>query len=737
MNNGIWIGRVAAANHLFIQYEPMARLVQGTWEKLTLEEKLTRFPKKGIVRGKPNKTRHSKVGSVCVFECRHNVTELNQWSVEAPERPMPILDLSKSSMEEARLCLFKIGIQLSDLLGSQYAVLLADNTYTILRFEKKGNLSFARLPTEGVIELRRADPAWIASDDMSLRYLPSKGEPLGEIVGQINWSSHVEFLGRLLERYRAALKGYQSLMQGGDAPLKKLEKAIAESGFGQESAAELESIVDRMRDEWPAISRSLKAVEGMTQLLTQTDEAKEMLATAVNSQRLELIAELELQARHEVDEMFKVRREELASIDRQIKVQSDQLIQVEALMTDLGMNKDQVFFELQQVNTELSATKFELQVTQREATELEQRSDHERKELDKIVLQHEKKSQALEQLRITVTTFIHDIRREVETSWTHDGGEVGIFAGRIEKLLAINGNSIAPMTPPSVPPWWIPIRSDAGLISLSELQGRLGQEAGDHGVSTDDLTLIDGFARAGEIVLLLGVQAELSLKAYARALSGGEVRYHSLDPSAIGLDDLWRVPASARPTAFALAWHHARINPQEIVLVCLRDFDAAPFRMWLASFYAVLSSDERPRNLLVTAVSSVASSIHANANAETGTDALHHLLVPIHPRSLPNGVVGKVVLDKPIPVTTRLTHKAEELLNPSYAVYIQLVKRGVHTRTVRRALRLFGVLGEVAMHEGRDVVASWAGYLNDGIASSLPESLADGYEGLQALAIQR
>jgi hypothetical protein len=735
MNNGIWIGTLAAANHLYNQYEPFARLVGGAWERLKPEERITRFPQKGIIRGRPEKTHHSKVGTVWVFECRPSLAAADQWTVETPERAISLLDLSGGSLEDAKRLLLETGIRLPEGYGSQYAVLFPNNIYTILRFEKKGAVSRAKLPADGRLKFRQADLAWKLKDKIAVDYLPHKGEFPVEIVAEVDWSSHTDFLGRLLERYRAALDGYLALKRDGDIPLKKLEKAIAEGRLGHGSAAELEAIVERMRAEWPETSRSLKAVEGMTQLLMETTEAKEMLAAAVESQKRALTTDLEQYARHEVEEMLKGRREELASVVCEIEIHAGQLDQIKAVLVDLTREENLRVDGLKQANAELVEIKSALQGAHGEVAELERGRDYAQEELGKISKQFDLTGQTLDKLKTTVSNFIHDLRHEVEASWTHDAGEVGIFAGRIERLLDEEGMSIIPMAPSSIPPWWIPTRAEVGLISSSELQARLAQEAENHGVSIDDLTLLNGFARAGEIVLLLGAQAELSLRAYARAVSGGEVRSHALDPSVIGLDDLWRVPGNSRATALALAWHHARVTPQEIVLVCLRDFDAAPFRMWLASLQAVLASDERPRNLLITAVASAASPIQATGEAEIAV--LRHLLVPLHPRIRPDGAFAKVVLDPLLPASTRLRHESDEFVSPSSAVFKQLVQRGVRTSSVQRALRLFGIVGEAFEHEGHPAAASWAGYLNDGIASSLPTSLADGYEGLEALAIQR
>jgi hypothetical protein len=473
----------------------------------------------------------------------------------------------------------------------------------------------------------------------------------------------------------------------------------------------------------------------MTQLLMETDEAQEMLAAAVERQRQASTANLEREVRQEIDERFKRARDEFSRVEQDIKTSKLDLAQITASTAELLKEKELRFAEISEADARLVESETAKSAAQQETVELEQRCSQARKDLRAIDSQREEAERALERLKAALCSFIGGLRKEVEMSWANDAGEIGIFAGRIERLLAEEGMPIAPIVPSSIPPWWKTSRSDALPIHSSAMHDRLVQEAANHGVLVDDLALLDGFARAGELVLLLGDQAELHLRAYARVVAGGEIRSHALDPGVIGLDDLWRVPNNSRPTAFALAWHHARTNPQDIVLVCLRDFDAAPFRMWLASLQAVLASDERPRNLLVTAIASVAPT--TLTSGETDVHALRHYLVAQQPKTSSSGSSAKVVLDESLPTSTFLLHQTCEVCHPSYPIFSLLRERGVHPNAVRRALRLFGVLGEGVSHKGQPLAASWAGYLNDGIASSLPPSIAAGYEGLEALAIQR
>lgn len=271
---------------------------------------------------------------------------------------------------------------------------------------------------------------------------------------------------------------------------------------------------------------------------------------------------------------------------------------------------------------------------------------------------------------------------------------------------------------------------------MKVLPKRLADEAESHGVLPQDLALLDGFARAGEIVLLLGDQAELALRAYARCVAGGEIRSHALDPSSIGLDDLWRVPGTGRPTAFALAWHRAQVSPETTVLLCLRDLDAAPFRLWLASLHSVMQAPDRPRNLLLLSTSFGLSG--GDEEEQPGTEQLRHHLVALMPGLHPESGSADVAFDGQLSEATVLEYAAHDgETKPSPAALAQISKRGKEARVVRRAIRVGLVVGEGTSLVSQSVPIAWAGYLLDGRTQDLPQSLTAGHNRLKTLHLQR
>jgi hypothetical protein len=178
--------------------------------------------------------------------------------------------------------------------------------------------------------------------------------------------------------------------------------------------------------------------------------------------------------------------------------------------------------------------------------------------------------------------------------------EVPYARALLERLRDVLGDAYPCRLPTSAPPWTSPMDSgEASVVTLQTLSESLQLRAESGGLTS--LLELDAFARAGEVVLLLGNCVEQALEVYSDTVGAGKVWTLALDPSFIGLDDLWAAPPERSPTGFAMAWSRAEAHPDEAVIVCLRAIDASPMHLWLPPLAAVLRSRGRPRNLLVVA----------------------------------------------------------------------------------------------------------------------------------------
>lgn len=322
-----------------------------------------------------------------------------------------------------------------------------------------------------------------------------------------------------------------------------------------------------------------------------------------------------------------------------------------------------------------------------------------------------------------------------------DSGGARSIALALKSSLAEASIEVGELYPGATPPWstaaaQASVSLDIGLIDLN---GRLKTEADAFGVAQEDLEVLDGFARAGEIVLLLGEHPDIALSAYAQCVSGGHVVFCSIDPSNIGVDDLWRLPGSQAPTALAHAWLSATSNPGRTVLLCLNAIDSAPAHLWLPAFRMALNTDGRPKNLMIFAV---AASAQAKEEPEGALPIdLKRYVLPLAPRSSDSACL-KSLRRRPhaSKATTLVWPAADSSVAPTtHTALIRSAGTAPPTSRdfVQRALRLADALAESGDGDRADTIATkWFSALASS-ASSIPEPFKAGYDLLTRIHWQR
>ena len=151
-------------------------------------------------------------------------------------------------------------------------------------------------------------------------------------------------------------------------------------------------------------------------------------------------------------------------------------------------------------------------------------------------------------------------------------------------------------------------------VTLDEFPGILGEAAKTVGLPLDVVAKFDIAARSGEIAIATGPAAESLLDLYASCFAAGVVYRVALDPTVLGIDDLWINPTRQRETPFAAGWKSALEFPDRPHLVCLGDLDCASLSNWFPGFAKTLRRS-RPANLYVVATRSTLA-----ANAEPAAD---------------------------------------------------------------------------------------------------------------------
>ncbi|RCW63652.1 hypothetical protein [Pseudorhodoferax soli] len=720
-----FFGKLAEVNQFFARFDPLAMLQDGAWVRLDDRRKrFTRSSGVQVARGELNG--HGSIGSFWFFPREALGDSDKRPSAAVPTRAIPVLDLRHLTTAEARKRILRDGVRLPDHQPRQAFVLLSEGRYGRFKFEKSGTTWVARLPADGVVELPTIDASWNPyqhSDDFA--YLPIEAGT-GSTGELIDWTPDREFLARILERYRAAVDSYFGLSSKGvEDPAKRLLKSLTDARVVGEEARISDVSIRRLREGWPAAVESLDAVQELGELLIKSEAGKSLLERVVASRAQTMLADIERQARATLEESLRQRREEVRGLDDEIQTLLSEKLRLETEGIRAREAADEADRKVKSAGDELAVRQRALS---RSAEELAA-SDRNRAAAEARAMTAASEESVAEQR-------VRSFKLELEglAAQLLDSTEAANLVGdeRAAQLgLRLKGLLGSSATPMHSAPWWSPT-GDAPLeIGLAELPSRLDHEARFFGVQTADVQLLDGALRAGELVLLVGVASELALGALARAVAGGRVRNQVLDPSAIGLDDLWRVPGSHRPTAFAMAWNRAVLEPESTVLLCLRNLDSAPFRLWIGSLRAVLNSSSRPSNLLV-----VSTMVGRDSDDDEFPDAfaLRRDLIAIKARFEPDGYRCDYALGAEAGIPTTLTADlASRALKPK-SPPTQL-RRDEHAPvTVARALRLRAALEG---SQASDVALSWATFLTTGRLDDLDEPLRGAHAELKALHLQR
>lgn len=732
---GIWLGRLRNANTWFATLQPVAELRKGAWTDI--EGREAQFPTQGCVTVKRSDLgQTSAKGSLWIFGCKPSGMDRHLIRAVNPERAIPLIDLSSYSLADAKRKLLEVGVSLPEHHGGQAVVLFDDDRYCTFRFDAHGHLFLGRLPAEGIVEFRTADPTWKTGCTVDKTFfLPMRGSPNGEVVGHADWSSDETFLLKILERYRVAVSAFSGIAeQAPELAITKLHRALSEGRLTDSAASDLGPILDRMRAEWGDISQALLAVEEIGQFLLESAPGKLALDGAVKRRREALIAKMEVEIRGEVELRLSSSHDELSTLANEVQKLT---LSRDELMASVSTIKD----EKRHADQALQGARTVLDELRTNSEELRGKIEHlllNRSAIRDEIAEAERCRNALanqvESLKTTVTEFRATAQREFDATGENDDSPLQLLAARLEKQLCADDHPAESLLPEATPPWWRPSSADDALpISTNDLVDRIVNEAGASGIQAEDLHILDLFARSGELVLVVGPYANAALHAYSRVVSGNCIRTHPVDPSTIGLDDLWRIPGSGRPTALAQAWHQAEVQSDKAVLLCLSNLDAAPFHFWLASLVSVLRSHNRPRNLIVVAT---LADIPQQDENYPGADSLRRHLAALEPQVDSNMQLLDLVFDGQATSPTVLVGPWHSE-RPPQSAFRTIARSGRDPEAVRRALGLCSVAGRLLAQLSEDLASAWSQYLVDGSLEALPPALSAGHARLKALHFQR
>lgn len=661
----LFVGKMEYANGDWARIAPLACLEAGRWAPV--EEPHQAFPDEGLVFVPPAiGLGHAPTGTYWVFSREPNaraVAGKDRFIVVHAEPAVPVVDLSAHSLEEARVKLFDQGVELPRGCGDRAVVAVARGLFCVIDFKPDSNGRRHARSSRNPVQLMTLPPRWLDCGVVEgRRLLPLAVIPNLPPVRTVNWCDDAEFVERVVLRARKhfAQFGSPDALPGKET-LQRIARALEREELLLGSGDDVELDMERLRSQWPKLVSRFMAAEAMKDFVLESDVAVELIEQACHDAALNEAERIRPIVESQVRDALKA----------EIDTANEQRDRVLAAISESQARLDQANVELARLERAQADAAAQAREAERKVREL---------------------AEALE--------------RQLHALSPKEVPFVRAFLERLGNVLG--GKTAIHRLPTSSPPWMVSLASvDCVAVTLQSLPDALRLCAESNGLAS--LIELDAFARAGEVVLLVGDCIELALSAYAECVAGGNVWTMALDPSVIGLDDLWAAPPERSPTGFAMAWSHAEAHPDEAVIVCLRSIDASPMHLWLPSLAAVLNSRSRPRNLLV--VATPLGAVLEDAGREYPDHArLLKWVVPVRVTLAANGALralGRLTRSGLKGSALRFADCAPDSLRLTPAQTVALSRLG--GESVSRAARLAMSTGEHA-HAER-LVAEWAAVL--------------------------
>ena len=577
------LGRCAHARFNFSRFEPLLSCTAERWDEVS-DPNLS-FPEVGRVFSVEPVTLNADEGSFWLFRTETNTRyepgrEHDKLLVRDPRLAVQVIDCSGLKLESARRELVEVGLPISRVLTGEVVVRLDGDLCVKLRLLRDETTGRRRAGVDGLedVALMRCHPQIAAGATVDGAQFVLPGREPREIVDNVDWSPDNDFLERTLKRVRRIMRddgrGVDFISLSNSA-IEMLSQYLRRAGPPSGNRDPLHRMRRRLEDFLPNFKANLLDLDAIVSSLETYQPVAARISYDVEVRRVVLDAEL---------------RGSLEPVVRK----------------ELEERNSTAVAELQHVQQDI-------------ATAETTRAD--------LLLQVETLTRSASELKTALAFDMGTIHDALEGASTDASGTVGAIVGRISR--ALTDTSIATdLTPSATPPWGLGFATAAALIGADQLRKRLGDEADRWGMEATDLIVFDALLRAGELVVLVGQQDRFLLESYARCVSGGRLRKLVVDPSMIGLDDLWRQAGSGSPTPFARAWTAARAHPGEMVLLTIECMNIAPLGFWLPALTAELHGPDRPRNLLVAGTLAATVSGHQENLAALRTTTIPLLPTP-------------------------------------------------------------------------------------------------------------
>jgi hypothetical protein len=537
----------------YTRIQPLAVIEGGAWR--VYENWEDALPEDGKVFS-PRDPGFS-VGEVFAFRVEPNLrpdpTRPDRFLFSDAHRVVEVLDFRHVEAEIARRAVVEFGLEGLRRGSERIIVALRDGVCVVVPLvtHPTADRSIAHLAGLSSLPKYLCDQALFSGDRIEGRYFEVPAVTVGQQVGTVDWSRDADFFEAVLKRLRRVKL---ASAQGSDASLPMTRTEIAS----------LVSWLSRA-DLLPSMGADFAPTKARLELLSKSVE----LNVDSVAELIELVCEL-TPVKERLNAEIAKRRDDL---ELEVRIDLDQRLRKE------------IEDELHNFSNERERLKLEV-------TELEASLERGRQSLLEI-------QTAASSLQDCLSTEISSLQSDLGEMSSSAIDTARSMSARIAAKLNRVGRDIE-IIPAQASPW---SRSSdlprLNFVQWDDFAETLQRAAKASSISPDALRIIDVAARGGFLVVLPEFSATALVRCYASAVAGGEVLRHALDPSVIGLDDIWRQPVSSIPTAFARAWVAARADTRRYRIVLLDGLGRTPTDLWLPSFLEVLNDHNRPANLLV------------------------------------------------------------------------------------------------------------------------------------------
>ena len=543
-----YLGEVVFEGKPFTRVQPRARDEKGSWK--VYQDWREVMPPEGKAFSPTRLPFH--VGELFAFDIEENKRPTKEGDQQIVSKWAPVeevLDFRNRKAESARRLIVETGLQAMLPGTSHIIVALPDRMCVRVRMEKNNSGSGFIAQWDGLSKLATYEfsPAVFRGDMFGGRFLSVPDVTIGAQVGVTNWCADSELLEVVLKRLR-------KVNEAGDPPFRLaqigplityLERATLLPTLG----SDWDSLRERVDELSVSLQGNMHAINEMVDLIASLEPVEVPLKEELAQRRAEIEGKLRLELEARVRADLESSYSEL--IEARTRLENEQT-ELEAL-TSLVRG----------------------QVAETEA--------------------------AREELRAALRDELVHLRGELEELPASEVTAAKELSARIGARLRTKGVETE-LVPLEAPPWArVRRRLPEPLRDWAVALEKIKSAAKRFGFSPEEMLLADVAARSGSVVVLPETIADLFVRAYASAVSGGDMVRQALDPSILSVDDLWGQPGGRRATAFANAWVAATLDARRFRVVLLDGLQRTPMNLWIPSFLDVVAAPGRPRNLLVFA----------------------------------------------------------------------------------------------------------------------------------------